>query len=89
MSIRAITKYAASDGSEFDSMPDALAHDAKVKALRSLRGAFQKANVNGTIAMWDNDFVRNPAALMALRDACNSALTYHRNHGKLKKAKTD
>lgn len=86
MGIKAVTMFQASDSSQFATRSEALAHDAKHKVFTGLRASIAKASPSFSQGTLIPDLINNPVTLMAVRDALNKALEYHRNYGKLVKS---
>lgn len=86
MGIKAIRMYQSEDGKVHTSPGEAIRHNAQQKAMSAVKNALAAATPSMQMHILHIDLVNNPEKCEALRDALNSALTYHRNHGKLKKA---
>jgi len=84
MVIRAITKYVSEDGTEHESIEEARRYDAMFKGMSAIKSALQKASPTNSLGTIHIDIANNPNNIIALRDALNTMLTYHRNYGKLK-----
>lgn len=85
MAVKAIRMYQSEDGKVHASQGEAIRHNAQQKAMSKVKMALANATPSMQMSLLHMDLTNSPEKCEALRNALNDVLTYHRNHGKLKK----
>lgn len=86
MAIKAITKYAAEDGTEFFTQVDARNYDVATSSMKEVAEALGAAGLSSfNIGNVPKELVLNVKKATALRDALNRSIRRH-NESKVRKA---
>lgn len=87
MSVKAIRMYQSEDGKVHPTLAAAHQYNAQQKVMAAVKTTLAETTPSMQMSLLHIDLVNNPNAAAKLRDQLNKVLDYHRNYGKLKKAK--
>lgn len=88
MAIKAVTMYQSEDGKVHTDIVEARKYDSQQRVMSGIKLALATATPSQQWGLLHMDLCNNPSAAKLLRDQLNKVLDYHRNYGKLKKAKS-